>query len=122
MKKTILLIFMGLFVLSGVFADDIDLGDFPLGSWLDANYDAVWEFTTGNIRILSPSGELYFDFQARGIEDFKVGVGLEGPFITFTCAEVGKSYKLVKPLTSSSLILEITRTGLPLYRVDMPKQ
>lgn len=104
-----------------MFADDIDLANFPLGSWLDKNYDAVWEFSAGNIKIVSPTGQLYFDFAKTGIEDFKVGTTTEGPFISFKCSAVGKSYKLSKPLINTDLILEIERTGMSLYRVEMTK-
>lgn len=104
------------------FAQGINLGDFPLGSWLDANFDAVWEFSTGNIRILAPDGSLHFDFGAEGIQDFKVGAGADGPFITFSCAAAGKSYKLTKPLLKPEMTLEIERTGLPKYSATMAKR
>lgn len=104
------------------FAQGINLGNFPLGSWFDANYDAVWEFTTGNIRILAPDGSLRFDFGAEGIQDFKVGAGADGPFITFACAAVGKSYKLTKPLLKAEMTLEIERANLPKYAVTMAKR
>lgn len=105
-----------------VSADDINLGEFPLGSWLDPNYDAVWEFSTGNIRILAKDGSLHYDFGKAGIEGFKVSVGTDGPFITFSSELTGKSYKLSKPLTKPSILLEITRPELPLYTVEMPKR
>lgn len=104
------------------FAQGINLGNFPLGSWFDANYDAVWEFSTGNIRILAPDGSVHFDFGAKGIQDFKLGAGAEGPFITFSCAAVGKSYKLTKPLLKAEMSLEIERAGLPKYTVTMAKR
>lgn len=104
------------------FAQGINLGNFPLGTWIDANYDAVWEFSTGNIRILAPDGSLHFDFGAEGIQDFRVGAGSDGPFITFSCAAVGKSYKLTKPLLKAEMTLEIERAGLPKYAVTMAKR
>ncbi len=122
MKRIALALCIALVAFAPAFAEGIDLGNFPLGSWLDANYGAVWEFSSGNIRIVAPDGTLYFDFSAEGIQDFKVGAGGDGPFITFSCAAVGKGYKLTKPLLKSEMTLEITRTGLPAYSVVMAKR
>jgi hypothetical protein len=122
MKRIALVIFIILVAFSPVFAQGINLGNFPLGTWLDANYDAVWEFSSGNIRILAPDGAVYFDFSAEGIQDFKVGAGSDGPFITFSCAAAGRSYKLTKPLLKSEMTLEIERAGLPSYSVVMAKR
>ena len=122
MKRIALAARIGLVALVPAFSQGMDLGTFPLGRWLDANYDAVWEFTSGNIRIVAPDGTVYFDFGKVEVRDFKVGAGTDGPFITFSCDATGKSYKLSKPLSKSSVILEIQRPSLPLYRVEMPKQ
>lgn len=116
-----MLVVFGL-ALAPLFADGINLGDFPLGSWTDGNYQAVWEFSTGNIRILSPDGTVYYDFSEAGVQDFKVGVDGDGPFITFSCAASGKAYKLTKPVLKSEMLLQIDRSGLPTYKVTMPKK
>jgi hypothetical protein len=103
----------------------IALGTFPVGTWQDANYGAIWEFSSDNIRILSSSGEVYWDFTAKGIQDFKVVAEASGVGITFSCSEAGlsgKTYKILSSLTSASLTLAITRAGLPLYTVKMPKK
>jgi hypothetical protein len=122
MKRILLAVLIALVAFAPAFAEGIDLGNFPLGSWLDANYEAVWEFSSGNIRILAPDGMLYFDFGAEGIQNFKVGAGGDGPFITFSCAAAGRSYKLTKPLLKPEMTLEIERTGLPAYSVVMAKR
>jgi len=119
MKRVAIALMLAGLVFTPVFAGDINLGDFPLGKWVDTTYTAVWEFSAGNITIVSPDGKLYYDFDKAGVQDFKVGVGADGPFITFGCSAAGKTYKISKPLTKASLILEITRPGLPLYRVEM---
>ncbi len=122
MKRIALFAVVLALALAPAMAQGINLGNFPLGSWLDANYDAVWEFTTGNIRILAPDGSVHFDFGKEGIQDFKVGAGSDGPFITFSCAATGKAYKLIKPLLKADMTLEITRPKLPLYTVVMAKR
>lgn len=122
MKRLVVLLVLVVIALAPLFADGINLGDFPLGSWTDGNYQAVWEFSTGNIRILATDGTVYYDFSTAGVQDFKVGVGSDGPYITFTCAAAGKSYKLTKPLLKSEMLLQIDRSGLPTYEVTMPKK
>ena len=60
-------------------AEGIALGSFPLGSWLDANHNAVWVFDTGSIVITSPSGELVYDSGKATGADFKIGAEAGGP-------------------------------------------
>ena len=122
MKRFALIACIAALTVAPAAAQGINLGSFPVGSWLDANYDAVWEFSTGNIRILSPAGDVLFDFGAAGVQDFKVGAGGDGPFITFACETAGRKYKITKPLTKSSATLEIERPNLPVYKVEMPKK
>jgi len=115
---TMLLFTLFLFSVSA----EVDLGNFPLGKWLDANYDAVWEFTSSNIRISDPSGELVYDFSNATMEDFSVGAGMDGITLSYYCPETEKTYILTKPVTGSDLTLKIERTGKPAYQVDMTKQ
>ncbi|THB67037.1 MAG: hypothetical protein D6B26_02045 [Spirochaetaceae bacterium] len=122
MKK--ILIFSLLLALSASFvmADSINLGNFPLGKYLDDNYDAVWEFTTGNIRILSPAGAVLYDFNGKTIRDFKVGLEGSNPMITFSCDESERSYKFVKPLTKPDLEMSIQAPWDSDYSVTLIKQ
>ncbi|HRY71901.1 MAG TPA: hypothetical protein P5165_01640 [Spirochaetia bacterium] len=122
MKKFLVLALLALACAGLVAAEGLNLGAFPLGSWLDANYDAVWEFTSGNVRIVSPSGELYYDFGKATVEGLKVGAGAEGATLSFSCKETGKFYKFTKPLTSSALILEIDPPWKVHYKVEMAKR
>jgi hypothetical protein len=103
-------------------ADPIQLGNFPLGQWLDANYDAVWDFSSDNIRILSTDGRVLYDFSTKTIQDFKVIMEGSQPGISFTCPESGRSYKFLKPLLSSDVTMQIRRYGRPDYSVIMQKQ
>jgi hypothetical protein len=120
MKRTLLVLLVALFLVPA--ASALDLGDFPLGSWFDANWDAVWEFSTGNIRILAPDGTVHWDFDKATVQNWKIGAGTDGPYIDFDCEASGKHYRLSKPLTSLKVVLEIARTGQPDYRVEMDKR
>jgi len=103
-------------------ADPIQLGDFPVGQWLDANYNAVWDFTSNNIRILSVNGNVLYDFSTKTIQDFKVILEGTQPGISFTCVESGRSYKFLKPLIGTDLNMQIKRRGRADYSVKMKKQ
>jgi hypothetical protein len=121
MKKLLVVLFVFLTAVS-LSADPIRLGSFPVGQWLDANYNAVWDFASDNIRILSPNGVVLYDFSDKTIQDFKIGMEEFQPGIAFTCPEAGRSYKFLKPLTNSDVVMEIERRSLPTYSVTMKKQ
>jgi len=120
--KKILVVLIILFVAASLSADPINLGNFPVGQWLDANYDAVWDFTSSNIRILSTEGKVLYDFSNKTILDFKVFIEGAQPGISFTCPEAGRSYKFLKPLTNSDLFMEIERSNHVKYSVNMKKR
>ena len=121
MKKLIAILVI-LFAASALFADPIQLGTFPIGKWLDPNYDAVWDFSSNNIKILDTKGQVLYDFSTKTVKDFKVFLDGTQPGISFTCPEAGRSYRFLKPLTNSDVIMEITRNALPKYSVTMKKQ
>lgn len=122
MKKTLMVLLLLSLLGAVAAADGINLGDFPLGKWMDPNYDAVWEFSSNNIRILSPSGEVYCDFSQKEIQDFKVGLEGGKPVITFSSEETRRSYKITKPLANMNVILEIDAPWNRDYKVEMKKQ
>lgn len=122
MKKGLLLLALMVLLTGSLFAGDIDLGDFPVGQWLDPTYDAIWDFSTGNIRILGLNGEVIWNFGSKGVEDFAVGVSGTGPQIKFSCAAADKTYTITKTLTDSDLVLEIDKPGKLTYKVTMKKQ
>jgi len=103
-------------------ADPIQLGDFPVGQWLDANYNAVWDFASNNIRILSTDGKVLYDFSGKTIQDFKIFMEGTQPGISFSCPEAGRSYRFLKPLTNTNVVMEIDRSGKAKYSVTMKKQ
>ncbi|WP_319415919.1 hypothetical protein [Marispirochaeta aestuarii] len=121
MKKTLFILVLLTFSLMFLSAEGIDMGDFPVGTWLDPNYDAVWELSVENIRILDTSGNVYFDFSEATVEDFDVSGGMSGLTVSFSCPETGKFYKLTKPVSmGTAIVLEIERSDYPDYRVEMP--
>jgi hypothetical protein len=97
----------------------IDIGSFPVGTWVDANYGAYWEISSNNIRILAADGTVFFDFSKATIQGFKVEAGAAGVSISWTCPETGKFYKLTKTLTNMNIVLEIDRPDQPHYSVEM---
>ena len=121
MKKIILVLII-LLTATALFADPIQLGNFPLGQWLDANYNAVWDFSSDNIRILSPGGRVLYDFAGKTIQDFKVTLEGAQLCITFSCPEAGRSYKFLKGPIDSDVIMLINRRSYPEYSVKMKKQ
>ena len=120
MKKLIVVLLM-LFVASAVFAE-IQLGTFPIGQWLDPNYNAVWDFATNNIRILDTNGKVLYNFSDKTINDFRIFLDGLQPGISFSCPEAERSYRFIKPLSNSDVILEIDRRDQVRYTVHMPKQ
>jgi len=121
MKKIIIILVL-LFAATVIFAQSVQLGQFPIGKWLDPNWNAIWEFTSNNIRILnSNTGEVYFDFSGK-IQNFKVFVDGAQPGISFSCFDTEKTYSFKANLTNNNVVLEIDREDKPKYTVTMRKQ
>jgi len=121
--KKIAMVLVLLLVTSTVFANPIQLGTFPIGRWLDPNWNAIWEFTSNNIRILSSTdGTVLYDFSSKTIRGFRVFLDGTQPGITFTCPEAGRTYRFIARLPSTNVVMEITREGLPNYSVTMQRQ
>jgi len=121
MKKLIVVLAV-FFAAVSVSADPIDLGSFPVGQWLDANYDAVWDFSSNNIRILNTAGAVLYDFSTKTIQNFRVFLDGTQPGISFACPEAERSYRFIKPLTNTDVIMEIERSDEPAYTVTMKRQ
>jgi len=121
MKRIILCLFI-LFMAVSLFADPIQLGNFPVGQWLDPNYNVLWDFSGNNIRILSTDGRVLYDFSNKTIRDFKVFMDGAQPGMSFSCPEAGRSYRFLKPMVNTDLVMEINRSARPLYSVTMKKR
>ena len=63
MKKVLLVILMITAATVMIHSEGIELGDFPLGKWLDAKWDAVWEFNSNNIRILDTDWGIHYEVE-----------------------------------------------------------
>ena len=122
MKKVLFIFLFSALLLISVSAQDKDFnpGDFVLGNWIDSNYDAVWEFTGDNIRILTMDGKgVYYDFKDKTKKDFKISVTDNMPSLSFYCEETGKKYTFKKPLTGKDLLMDIIPPSKKLYTVKM---
>jgi len=121
MKKFIAVLVV-MFAATALFGQSIQLGNFPVGKWLDPNYDAVWDFSTNNIRILSTSGTVLYDFSTKTIRDFKVSLEGVQPVISFNCPESERAYRFIATLPNTNINMEINRTAQAKYTVNMRKQ
>ena len=99
-------------------AEDIDLGDFPVGKWLDNTYDAVWSFSSDNIQLYRTDGRLVYDFRGE-VEEFNVSAGMDGLNLTFKCPATERSYQFVKGLANLDLALTVDRDDGEHHETDM---
>ncbi|WP_461246921.1 hypothetical protein [Treponema sp. R6D11] len=121
--KKLLIVLVLLFAATVVFGQTIKLGTFPVGKWLDPNWDAVWEFSSNNIRILSSTdGSVLYDFSSKTIQNFKVFVDGVQPGISFTCPEAERSYSFKASLPKTDVVMDIERSDQPKYNLTMKKQ
>ena len=121
MKKTVMILLLSLMALSFASAQEIDLGDFPVGKWLDAEYDAVWTFSSNNIELYLTDGTKVYDFQNK-IQDFDVKGSLKGVELSFSCADTARKYKFVKGVSNLDLDLIIDKDSGLHYETEMKMQ
>lgn len=125
MKIRIIILSLVLLLALSVGANAITMGDFPPGKWLDHNWNAVWEFTATNIRILDLDGGVYYDFDGKTINDLNVETKGEDIVLSFSCEETKKRYsfsKSVTDLTNLDITMIITIADIDPYRVRMKSQ
>jgi len=121
MKKLIIVLVL-LFAAAALFGQSIKIGGFPAGKWLDANYDAIWEFSANGIRILdSKTGDVAWDFAGKTIKDFNGFTEGRTIGLSFSCPDAERTYTF-KAGTSGDVVMEIDRDGKPKYTVTMKKQ
>ena len=118
--KKILVVLVILLAAGTLYANPISLGSFPVGKWLDFNYDAVWEFSSNNIRILDKNDKVLWDFSTLTIQEFRPFVIDTRPAFSFSCPETKRSYRfIISSLINMEVILEIDREGMEKYIVQM---
>lgn len=122
MKKILMVILVITVATVMVYSECIMMGDFPQGKWLDANWNAVWEFTSNNIRILDTDGGVYCDFDEKTIRGWSVKPVTEGFVLSFYCPETRRKYIFTKSLANMNLILVIDPGTVNHYKVELPFQ
>ncbi|WP_461255963.1 hypothetical protein [Treponema sp. R80B11-R83G3] len=122
MKKLIIVLVL-LFAAAALFGQAVQIGSFPPGKWLDSNYDAIWEFSATNIRILdSKTGDELYSFSNKTIQNFQVTPDGRQTGMTFACPDAGRTYSFKAAGTNGDVVMEIDRDGKPKYTVTMKKQ
>ncbi len=120
MKKIVLCLFLVVLGLSAVGAQEINLGSFPLGEWLDENYDAYWVFDSDNISI-KQDGAVVYDFKGL-VSDFKVAPGMGEVKISFRCDDAGRSYEFVNKIGTTDITMMFDKDNGLDYEVMMKRQ
>lgn len=121
MRKFIIVLLLASVFISGSFA--IDLGDFPKGTWTDANWNAEWVFGLENIQLKDAgTGAVIFDFTEDKLTNFKLSPSTSGLIVSFTCKETERSYSFTKPMSlDTNIIMEINPDWTTEnYKVTMP--
>ena len=120
MKKIAMVLVM-VFVAASLFAAPLPLGEFPSGRWLDKNYDAIWEFSSHNIRILGLDGRVHWDFSTKTVENLRQFLDGDNPTITFSCPEAERSYRLSVVRPENHMSMEFDKKNFGEYRIMMPR-
>lgn len=126
MKKFLLTLLVATVAVAGTFAQDAlgitdtlnqadaeiskALDQFPKGTWIDANWDAAWEFGVNNSLILkdAKTGEVIFNFTQDKRSDFKITASGEAIVISFRCEATKRTYKFSKPVNlDTSITMDI---------------
>lgn len=100
------------------------LAEFPVGKWLDANWDGLWVLNAdGSIKLYdSRNGDLIYDFEGK-TKDFKFEPAGKGIKISFRCDETQRFYIFEKALEGTDMELDIDRDWTDEgYHVLMPLQ
>lgn len=101
-------------------ADDIKLGDFPRGKWLDSTWQAYWSFGEDTIRLLDVRDQAIYDFTGI-VQNMKVKKIPDGIRLTFDCAQAKRSYQFEKTNGYGELNMIIRQAGKSLaYSTYMP--
>ena len=100
------------------------LSEFPVGKWLDANWDGLWVLNADrSIKLYdSRNGDLIYDFEGK-TKNFKFEPAGKGIKISFRCDETQRFYIFEKALEGTDMELDIDRDWTDEgYHVLMPLQ
>lgn len=119
MKKILMAVMLALGLAVSAFAQDADPtrtisfpGDFNLGKWYDAKWDAYWEFSADNIKLYK-GDQLICSFKDK-IENWKMQAGMQGVEFSFDCKATHRTYKVTKPISANTdLELYVVRDDVP---------
>lgn len=122
MKKILMAVLAAFALSAAAFAQEVDLtdasktikfpGEFNMGKWHDAKWDAYWEFETNNISLYKGDTKIV-SFEGK-VKNYSMIVTSRGLEITFDCDATNRSYKITKPVaTNSDLELEVERFDVP---------
>ena len=98
-----------------------DTENYPVGKWLDANYNAIWSFSSGNIILYTTEGELVFDFKDK-MKGFDLSGNTKGVTISFSCEETDRAYEFVKGVVNKDMTLIIDKGNGVHYETVMKMQ
>ena len=100
------------------------LAEFPVGKWLDANWDGLWVLNAdGSIRLYdSRNGNLIYDFNGK-TKNFKFEPAGKSIKISFRCDDTQRFYIFEKAFEGTDMELDIDRDWTEEgYHVLMPLQ
>jgi hypothetical protein len=121
MKKIILILLLSILAVSVVSAQNANLGKFPVGEWLDTNYDAYWVIESDNI-ILKQNGVVVYEFKDM-ISDLKLDATMTGDAeLSFRCDDTGRSYTFSNKIGSTDIKMMIKKDSGINYDVMMKRQ
>jgi hypothetical protein len=102
-------------------ADEIQLGDFPRGQWLDTNWQAYWTFGDNTIELRDVKDKVMWDF-AGIVSRQQVDTLANGNIrLSFACAKAGRTYVFEKVANAGPMLMQIRRSdGANSYRMELP--
>ena len=101
MKKLFAVLFVAAALVMGAFAEG---GNFPTGSWLDENWNALWTVKAdGNITLKNAkTGALIYSFKKDKVQDYAFDVSLDGATISFYVPATSRKYTFKRDLSLSA--------------------
>lgn len=120
MKRVAFLFLFAVCLLFSSGADEINLGPFPQGKWLDPQWQAYWVFGDNTIRLLDVRDKEIYNFSGI-VQNMRVEEKKTGTLLYFDCALARRSYQFETSPDGKSLKMAISQSGNSVaYKMDMP--